>query len=53
MPGAGRKKIRADSATPEIIEAMRGGAASNGDSSSQHELDVRDDRSDIVDMEAS
>lgn len=48
VPGA--RKVRADSATPDTIEAMR--AAGNGDVSSHSELDIRDDRSDIVDMPA-
>lgn len=47
VPGAARK-IRADSATPETMEAMRE-VLKNGESGT-HGLDIRDDRSDIVDM---
>jgi hypothetical protein len=46
VPGA--RRIRADSANPETMEAMQE-AMKNGDSGT-HGLDIRDDRSDIVDM---
>ena len=45
VPGAARK-IRADSVNPESINLRE--AMENGDT---QELDIRDDRSDIVDLE--